>query len=382
MLSYLVLENFKSFKEKTTIDLRKTNYTILPQNVFENGILKGLVFVGPNGSGKSTVLEAIKFLLEMMFGENKVNLKLYASLLSKRRGFSLEYGFHIHGEEIVYNLSYNVSNDMICEKLQKGRAVLYERMGKDARDYFGEEEKVYEEKLIKPDGLFLRTLYFNGRLAGDSLVTEWIEFLKKSTYITAAPTEYDLHELSSEYNDYYENGGIEKINGFLKDINYDQRISYSNSAEGDYFTIESTKKVVFYERIGLHMPIPFVNESLGNRTLIKVLSSYLPILENGGILLIDEFSSGFHSELENVLIKYFMEKSQNAQIILASHSTSILSNSVLRPDQEYAVEFNGKNGSSINRFSNMQPRNSQNISKMYLSGVFGGKPMYGKNAEN
>ena len=331
------------------------------------------------GSGKSTVLEAIRLLLEMMFGENKISLKFYTSLLSQRSGFSLEYGFNIRGEEIIYNFSYSTSNDMIFERLQKNGVVLFERMGKDSRDYFETEEKVYEEKLIKQDGLFLRTLYFNGRLAGDSVITEWIEFLKNSTYITAAPTEYDLREFSSEYIDYYENGGVKKINSFLEDINYDQRIRYSNSAKGDYFTIESSEKVIFYERIGLHMPVPFANESLGNRTLIKVLSSYLPVLENGGMLLIDEFSSRFHSELENMLIKYFMEKSKNSQLILASHSTTILSNSVLRPDQEYAVEFTGKNGSSINRFSNMQPRNSQNITKMYLSGVFGGKPVYGEN---
>ena len=33
------------------------------------------------------------------------------------------------------------------------------------------------------------------------------------------------------------------------------------------------------------------------------------------------------------------------------------------------------------RFSSMQPRNSQNISKMYLSGVFGGKPIYEEDFE-
>lgn len=53
MLSYVVLENFKSFKQKTKIDLSRTNYTILPQNVSKNDILKGVAFVGANGSGKS-----------------------------------------------------------------------------------------------------------------------------------------------------------------------------------------------------------------------------------------------------------------------------------------------------------------------------------------
>ena len=382
MLSYIILENFKSFKEKTIIDFRKTNYTILPQNVSENDILKGLVFVGANGSGKSTVLEAIKLLLDMMFGENKISLLQYTSLLSKRSGFSLEYGFKIQGEEIVFSFSYSTANKMIIERLKKNGSLLFERIGKEASDYFATEEKVYDEKMIKPDGLFLRTLYFNGQLVQDSVITEWVEFLRKSTYITAAPTSYNMQELSNAHIEYYENGGIEEINEFMEEINYEQRISYSNSAKGEYFKMESPQKVLFYERKGLHMPVPFVYESLGNRTLVNVLSSYLPVLKNGGLILIDEFSAGFHSELECVLIKYFMEKSQNAQLVLVSHSTELLSNSVLRPDQEYAVEFDGANGSKVNRFSNMQPRNSQNITKMYLSGVFGGKPIYGETAED
>ena len=40
MLEKLVIKNFKTFKNETTIDLTKTNYTILPQNVSENGVLK------------------------------------------------------------------------------------------------------------------------------------------------------------------------------------------------------------------------------------------------------------------------------------------------------------------------------------------------------
>ena len=55
----MVLENFKSIKAPTLIDFRKTNYSILPQNISENEILKGAVFVGAIGIGKSTLLEAI-----------------------------------------------------------------------------------------------------------------------------------------------------------------------------------------------------------------------------------------------------------------------------------------------------------------------------------
>ena len=38
MLTKITLDNFKSFKNAETIDLTKTNYTILPQNVADNGL--------------------------------------------------------------------------------------------------------------------------------------------------------------------------------------------------------------------------------------------------------------------------------------------------------------------------------------------------------
>lgn len=92
----------------------------------------------------------------------------------------------------------------------------------------------------------------------------------------------------------------------------------------------------------------------------------------------NEFSSGFHNELETLLVKYFMENADRAQLLFVSHSTNLLTNTLLRPDQEYIVEFHGKDGTVLKRISSEQPRAAQNVEKMYLSGVFGGLPGYGR----
>ena len=103
-----------------------------------------------------------------------------------------------------------------------------------------------------------------------------------------------------------------------------------------------------------------------------MLPSFFKVINNDGMLIIDEFSSAFHNDLEELLVKYFMNNSKNSQIFLVSHSTNLLSNSIFRPDQEFSVEFNDSNGSTINRFSNDKPREAQNIEKMYNSGFFWG----------
>ena len=70
-----------------------------------------------------------------------------------------------------------------------------------------------------------------------------------------------------------------------------------------------------------------------------------------------------------------MVNSDKSQLIFVSHSTNLLTNSLLRPDQIYSVDFDS-NGSSIKRFSSERPREAQNLEKMYLGGVFSGVPSY------
>ena len=102
---------------------------------------------------------------------------------------------------------------------------------------------------------------------------------------------------------------------------------------------------------------------------------FFSVVKNGGMLIMDEFSSGFHNDLEKLLIKYFMKTSDHSQLFAVSHSTNLLSTSLLRPDQIYSVDFIG-DSSVVNRFSNEQPREAQNLEKMYLGGVFDGIPQY------
>ena len=150
-----------------------------------------------------------------------------------------------------------------------------------------------------------------------------------------------------------------------------QRVGFM---EGELYKA-SKEKEIYFKRKGIDEPIPFGLESLGNKNLIALLPSIFHCIEQRGMLLLDEFSSGFHNELEELLIRYFMRKSSESQLIFVSHSTNLISNSLIRPDQIYSVDF-GKNGSYIKRFSSEKPREAQNLEKMYLSGVFNGVPNY------
>ncbi len=379
MLTKMVMENFYSFKERTEIDLKKTSYTICPENVSESKILKGAVFVGANGSGKTNVIKGIKFLLELLFGDTKElnTLRRAVCLFGERKAYALEYSFDIDYNEIVYKISVDISAETIYEELVINKEVYLKREAEKAIVYYKKNNiKKYENDIPK-DGSFLRLLYFNTRFAGNKLLAKWMDFLINSIYcdiylnklLSARGEEVDIAE-------YLENNGTERINDFFEKFNFKQKIEYDEEAKGSHFGIKADKKLIMFRRDSLDDPIPFYMESLGNQLTLKILPVIFAVMDNGGMLVIDEFSSGFHNQLEELLIKYFMKYSNNSQLFLVSHSTNILKNTVLRPDQEYAVYFDGENGSKVRRFSDEQPRNAQNIEKMYNSGVFGGLPYY------
>lgn len=124
----------------------------------------------------------------------------------------------------------------------------------------------------------------------------------------------------------------------------------------------------------MNFALPVTMESWGNQTLINIVPLVFDVMKNKGMVIIDEFSSGFHNLLEEKIIKYFMKNSKNAQLFIVSHSTNLLTNMLLRPDQIYTVDFINGKGSKLNRVSDSKPREAQNLEKMYLSGVFNGIP--------
>ena len=373
MLKSYEVSNFKSFKNKTKFDLERTNYQMLSATNLKGNTLKGLMFVGANASEKSNAVIAIKFLLDSLFGKLDVNMAACICLFSENPEMSLAYTFDVEGTEIIYEIQYQRIDKKLNENLLVDGKNIFTRDGSVAKTKFS-EEKMYTD--VPKDMLFLRDIYFNTKFRGQEKLQKWFDFLRNSVYLDLySGVAIQYRDVDLSLKSYLEQEGTEEINKFFQEYNFGQIIEYDKKSQGHVISVESPEKMIFFKRKGIDEPIPFVLESLGNRTLIKLLPLFFHCIKQGGILLLDEFSSGFHNELEELLIRYFMKKAEEAQLIFVSHSTNLLSNSILRPDQIYSVDF-GKEGSVLKRFSSEKPREAQNLEKMYLSGVFSGVPAY------
>lgn len=374
MLKKLTVKNFKSFKNETVFDFTKTDYKLLEQNVCGD-ILKGALFVGGNASGKTNAIQPVMILLGLLFRDQYINLLPLQCFFSEERKTRFKYEFVIDGHDIVYSYSFS-ANDIVEESLFLDKDVIIKRGRGYSELYLDNEQYSYN---TDPSLLFLRQVYFNTRFSGNEVLIKWFEFLKNSVFINACTKETHFYNNEDfRCNMYISKNGEEQINNFLKKYNFDYTIKYTNLT-GIYGLLEfpdENGKAVYFEKEGINVPVPFMMESAGNQNLLNLLPVILHSVKRGGMLLIDEFSSGLHNKLEELLVRYIMENGINTQLFFVSHSTNLLSCSLLRPDQIYILEMNGNEGSRISRLSDENPRVSQNLEKMYLSGVFGGIPEY------
>lgn len=380
MLECVKFKNFKSFTAETLIDLKPSKIEYLNEtNVSKEGVLKGCAFYGSNASGKTNALNAITILLDLLFKTYSISPDCFTRFNNEKKMW-FEYTFRIDEHRIVYSFEFDRVKGITDEKLFQDGELLLDRQVGSAKSFITENTD-YDE--VDRSTLFLRNIYFNTRFTGRPILNKWFEYLKKSIFFNPIRDVFKLVSFDPKKDQelfleqYLELHGEKDINDFLQYFDFPFTISYQSRK--DVGVLPTVQFVPVEYRIQFKRkelaPIPFYMESVGNQILLSFLPSYLMVVKGGGMLAIDEFSSGFHNDLEELLVRYFYEKCDNGQIFFVSHSTNILKTSIIRPDQVYAVDF--ENDSSVlTKFSSRGMRESQNMEKMYLSGAFGGLPLY------
>lgn len=374
MLAKMYLTNFLSFKERTEIDLTASKYSILGKtNVYKSEILKGVLFIGPNASGKSNALKGLSFIIKMIKGEG-VSFNRYRCLFSDNPIITIEYEFIFESKKVEYAIEYNIQTNSISENLKIDEITVLKRTGNTGELRIG--QSVTTDDQVDSETLFLRTASFNtGRFPQEPTLRKLMDFLQNSYIVD----EYNWDaRVGSTITRYAEEFGVEKINKYLTAFKYDFSMEYGSESEGAglKLTLGADNKMVFLKRKSFPFPNVLINESQGNQVFADLLPHLIRVIENAGMLIVDEFGNSFHNKLAEKIISFFMENAKNSQIFITSHHTNLISNSVFRPDQINLITFLNTSGSNVKRLSQFKPREAQNLEKMYLGGMFEGLPIY------
>lgn len=385
MLTGITLKDYTTFIKEKSFDFKATNYKILEDtNVGDNRVLKGALFMGENASGKTQVLNSITLLLNLLLSNAEQNFAIKKSLYTKGTKFSLAYTFDVKGVEIKYSVIFN-GNTIWKEELYVDGQLKLDRLNTSGHTNFGNEKSVDE---INPSLSLLKLEYYNTKFNNDPILNEWFDFLKNSLYINCLKCfvqSFNPAEASKQLiKKYAEEKDATNLNKLLAKLGYNSEIVFDKQASNKDKTmiISYEKNIINLKKKGTDAVIPINFESAGNQALVHIILPFEYATKNNCMLIVDEFSSGLHNELEETLIRYFFNNSKNSQIFFTSHSTNLLDTSILRPDQIYSFRFDSKEGTIIKRVSDENPRESQNIEKMYLNGVFDGLPKYNKEIKN
>jgi len=416
MILSLKIENFRSIQEPLILDLTTENRLKeddLPYNSFfekDNEILKSILIYGRNASGKSNVLLALKALTYLVEKSDSFKhegkISPYEPFLfdtnSKEKPVKFEIDFITveNKTKFKYIISFNRS-EIVFEGLYifplGTQAKLFER-NKDKisyGDYYKGTKKKIEDDLL-PNQLFLS----KSSTSNIKYLDECYLYFTKYVYVsTIHDTAYDKAIIRS-FSELLLNDNKLKCNLLELLRAADTSISDFSIIENDTEfkfpekfpeeikeqILESNKYEVkakhsIYqngEKIG-ETNLDLENESYGTKKLFTIGGLILDALDDGSVIIIDELDKGLHPILTKLLINLFNSKKNNpnnAQLIFATHDSSLLDLEMLRRDQICFVDKTYEEKSILYKLSDIKGiRKDTPIDKWYLSGRFRAVPV-------
>jgi hypothetical protein len=122
--------------------------------------------------------------------------------------------------------------------------------------------------------------------------------------------------------------------------------------------------------------LPFNLESNGTQGAFILLSSLLPVLESGGLAVIDEFENDLHPHMLEPILDLFANPQTNphdAQLIFSTHAIEVLN--LVEKSQVMLVEKDEQCISTAYRMDTVEGiRNDDNFYAKYMAGAYGAVP--------
>jgi AAA15 family ATPase/GTPase len=434
MLIQFSIQNYRSFKDKSTLSLIASNYdkdtreseNIIVNNKFDYRLLKSSVIFGANASGKSKFIEALIFMRRFVLNSSKDTQKgdsiaveaFKLNSETENEGSEFEIIFILKGTQYRYGFEVNediVISEWLYHKPKTKETELFYRDYQDVTFHkkINKVSTLLKEKLIRDNALLISVLaQFN-----DPIAEELLDYFKDIKIISGLKEEGYLKDtMLLSKNDAQK----KRILSFIKkaDIGIDnfklkkhsfEDLDFENSEMDDelkeafkgintYFKniIKEDNTEHFSDVITYHKQFDsndnFVknielslneDESSGTRKFFALIGQILKIIDSGGILIVDELDSKIHPNLVCKLVSIFNSvelNSNNAQLIFNSHDTNLLNSGLFRRDQIWFAEKTKYGASkiySLGDFKTDEVRKNEAFEANYIRGKYGAIPFLG-----
>ena len=381
MLINFKVKNFRSFKEEIEFSMEagseiEVNNESHVSVLGEYHLLKSAVLFGANASGKSNFIKALELLVFLVTKPTQdVDEPLHTNTFfgnSENTSFRIEFIKNL--KHYIYQLEVN-EKEVVVERLIIDNDVYFERQ---------KQEFLKVSQTIKNYIKNIRTnqlLLFVAQSQNDEEVFDAYKWFKSDLIIADS---YDRRtDLMIAFKLYSQNKTFQKrLVSLLKyaDLNIEDIEILLNvpwPLPRDY-SIWSYIITTHRDELGNVFKINMVDESEGTKKFVLVVLELLCNINDGKVIVFDEFNSSFHLELSHALLDLINREKQNNQFILTTHELSLMDHD-LRQDQIYLTEKNC-NGStdlySLFDFNDPElKRDDVSYKRRYLDGRYRGIPI-------
>jgi uncharacterized protein len=411
MLIEFSVGNYRSFKEKVTFSMVAANLVSQDKNLDINNVfavdkelslVKSAAIYGANASGKSNLAKALQFMKWFMVNSSKETQSTEAIGVEKFR-LSTETDEQPSFFEIVFLLDGQQHRYGFTADREKVRSewLYYVPKTRETKLFDRQEDKFDVAKVLKADGIAAKT-------RSNAL------FLSVSAQFNISKTESILHWLSLNLNLMSGLDDTKFLNDTIKNLFrtdiYDEAIKLIyrfdlsitgikqkqnhadlklanaiSSGKGREEILEmmkgietmhqkfnSDKEVISSESFDL-----LENESAGTQKLFALASFLVNMLKHGEILIIDEFDARLHPLMSRSIVELFNSNEtnpHNAQLIVMTHDTNLLSNKIFRRDQIWFTEKDRYGATALYSLAEYKVRNDASFESDYIKGKYGAIP--------
>jgi len=417
MLLSFTVENYRSIKQSVTLSLEP----LLPKTKKKENIilgdrysaLKSIVLYGANSSGKSNIFKAIKLfraivLLSAKESQAGEHIKIEPFKLSSvdkqasnfeceflDEGIRYRYGFSANQEKIISEWCF------VAEKVKEYPLFLRTEQIFDVRSRFKEGKDL--ESKTRPNALFLSvTAQWNGEIS-NKILNKIRGFKLISGLDDIDYFQYTVHQLNDPIKRKKILQMLEAADIDISDIEVNEievtpenlpptmpneiknlllKGGKSISLRTKHNKYDDSNNVVGSTYLDFNN-----NESEGTKKFFSLTGPLLDVLTNGYTLIVDELDARLHPLLTKTIVRLFNSDEINtkgAQLIFATHDTTLLSSLTLRRDQIWFCEKNWGESTDLYCLAEYKlpdgkgkPREDAIWSKEYINGRYGAIPYLG-----
>jgi AAA15 family ATPase/GTPase len=424
MLIEFTVGNFLSFRDKKTFSLNATAVKeYVESNLIHAGrhtLLRSGVIYGANSSGKSNLVKAMSimgWLVSKSFERSSSSeLEVTPFLLqveNEDQPSFFETIFLI--DDVRYRYGFEVTNESVkAEWLFESRKhterplFLRQNDGIEVMKAFPEGRDL-EEK-TRNNALFLTVVdQFNGHVAKS--VMSWfnnfatISGLSHESYTGVTYSLLDNEATKHLLQDFYNTTdlGFDQVKLIKKEFDLTKLPKDMPESVMQEISTKLQGKMMVNART-LHKKYDADNkvvdsvefemdsqESSGTNKVFNISGPVFDVLNDGGVLVIDELDASLHPLLTLAITRLFnsMEHNpNNAQLIFTTHDTNLLSYGNYRRDQIYFVEKDQYGASDLYSLVEYKEegaakiiRKDRSFEKDYIQGRYGAIPFIGNLSE-